>query len=570
MVILKKLKETQKELQDLRAALNEHAIVAVTDSHGNIIQINEKFCQISKYSKKELLGKTHRIINSGYHPRAFFEKLWQTISSGKVWKGEICNRAKDGELYWVATTIYPIIGIQGTPLQYIAIRTDITQRKQSERKAKKMAFYDPLTNLPNRRLLKDRLHQAILNQSKGRGGCAVLLLDLDNFKETNDSLGHNIGDDLLRLIADRLIHSVRATDTVARLGGDEFIILLENLDTDLELAGQQTMKFAEKIRSALAAGFFLSGRHVISSASIGVAPFNMETPINEVLKQADIAMYQAKSLGRDQVCLFRPAMLAEVEAQAQRMVDLRRASHCDEFKLFYQPIVSSTGTIQGYEALMRWQNPSLGMISPADFIPLLEQSGLIVVVGRRVLKKALKKLALWGQNPKTQHLTLSVNISPIQFANDKFVSSVEADLEATGAPANQLFLELTENTFHRNTKQLIERMNRLKRLGIRFSLDDFGTGYSSLSYLKSLPLDTLKIDRSFIKPIMTDSKSAAITQTILTLAQTLNISTVAEGVETVEQADFLRASGCDALQGYLFGKPQPIESFPPADYQLNE
>lgn len=554
--MLKKLKETQKELQDLKAALNEHAIVAVTDSQGNIIQINEKFCQISKYSREELLGQTHRIINSGYHPKEFFEKLWQTISSGEVWKGEICNRAKDGELYWVATTIYPVIGDQKSPLQYVAIRADITQRKRSEKEAKQMAFYDPLTNLPNRRLLKERLEQAALTQSKGGGECAMLMLDLDNFKETNDFFGHNIGDELLRLIADRLTQNVRGTDTVARFGGDEFIILLENLDTDPEVAGQQMMKVADKIRSALATDFFLAGRHVSSSVSIGVTPFNAKTPIYEALKQADIAMYQAKSLGRDQVCLFKPAMLVEVEAQAQRMADLRHAILRDEFKLFYQPIVSSTGTIQGYEALIRWQHPELGMISPADFIPLLEQSGLIMVVGRWVLKTALQKLALWAQDPETQHLTLAVNISAVQFANDRFVSSVETALEAIGAPPSQLFMELTENTFHRNTKQLIERINRLKLLGIRFALDDFGTGYSSLSYLKSLPLDTLKIDRSFVTPVTTDPKSAAITQTILDLAHILNIKTVAEGVETVEQAEFLRASGCDAFQGYLFGKPQ--------------
>lgn len=564
----RQLDEALKELGELRAALDAHAIVAITDRRGVIIKVNEKFCQISKYSRQELLGATHRVINSGHHPKAFFDNLWRTISSGRVWQGEICNQSKDGRLYWVATTIVPFLGDDGKPVRYVSIRADITQRKLAEQLARKMAFYDPLTNLPNRRLLTDRIrHASLATRSQGHA-CALVLLDFDHFKEINDTLGHNLGDKLLCQAADRLRRNVRESDTVARLGGDEFVVLLESLDADLDSALIKTMAISEKIRNAMAAGFVADGRHMHSTVSIGVTLFNDKTRQQDVLKQADMALYQAKARGRNQICLFDASLQSAVEEHAKLMADLRYAVIRQEFRLFYQPVVNAAGIPAGYEALLRWEHPERGRVSPAGFIGQLEQSGLILPVGKWVLRTACRQLEAWGRDQATAHLTLAINVSAKQFLDPDFVAEVRQALAVSGANPQRLYLELTESTFHSDVEQLIDKMNRLRHEGVRFSLDDFGTGYSSLSYLKRLPLARLKIDRSFVRNILTDPDDAAIVRTILELARFLELDVVAEGVETMEQADFLRANHCAAFQGYLFGGPEPLEAVPSTDTDM--
>lgn len=551
-----------KELTDLRTALNTYAIVAVTDKNGVIIEVNEKFCQISGFSRAELLGKTHRMINSGHHSKKFFDNLWSTISSGKVWQGEICNKTKEGELYWVATSIIPFSGDDGTPVRYINIHADITQSKLAEVEARKMAFYDTLTHLPNRRLFKKRIQQARQSMQSQDYICALLLIDIDDFKEVNDMLGHNHGDELLCLIAERLRQSIRASDTVARLGGDEFVVLLEHLDADLECALIQAEHIVEKLCNVMTESFFCIDKDVYITVSIGFTLFNSDARQLDIIKQADTALYRAKDRGRNRVALFDTALQVEVEKEAKLMAELRKAVAHQEFCLFYQPVANAAGVVEGYEALLRWKHPERGLVTPAGFIEQLEKSNLILRVGKWVLQTACSQLAVWGQDRSTEHLTLAINISAKQFLDSNFVSDVKLALTDSNANPRRLYLELTECTFYRDINQLIEKMKHLRCEGIRFSLDDFGTGYSALNYLKRLPLDCIKIDQSFVRNVPTDPNDTAIVRCILELARVFCMDVIAEGVETIEQADFLHSIGCMIYQGYLFGKPMSLDELP--------
>ncbi|MQA37516.1 putative bifunctional diguanylate cyclase/phosphodiesterase [Rugamonas aquatica] len=449
---------------------------------------------------------------------------------------------------WTEIRAYP--SAEGVTIYF----RDISERKATEAQIHNMAFYDKLTGLPNRQLLLERAGHAL---SLGRLG-AMLFIDLDNFKTINDTRGHDKGDILLQMVGDRLNAAVRSCDTVARFGGDEFIVLLEDLGATEDAVAKAAQEIAAKIIHAFGAPFVIEGVDQYSTPSIGVTLFNGSCgSVDEVLKRADLAMYQAKAAGRNNVSFFDPAMQARVTARAALEADMRRALVNDEFVLHYQPLMNMDGTMAGTEALVRWQHPQRGLVSPAEFIPVAEDSNLILPLGRWVMHEACRQLAQWAGNKRTAKLAMAVNVSAQQFHRPDFVEQVLEVLTTTGARADKLRLEMTESLLLKDVDGTVEKMQRLRAAGITFALDDFGTGYSSLSYLHRLPLDQLKIDRSFIWAAVKEDSGAAIVRIIVALGRALNMSVVAEGVETLEQLNFVIAEGCQSYQGYLFSKPLP-------------
>lgn len=459
--------------------------------------------------------------------------------------------------YWL-TTKFPYVDSNG--LHFIGgIAMDITERKLAEDKAEMLAFYDPLTDLPNRRLLFDRLTHALAGTARHDRLGALLFIDLDNFKMLNDTHGHDRGDTLLQQVAQRLTACLREGDTLARFGGDEFVVLLENLSSDALDAAAKAEVVAEKILQSLGQPYLLADISHRSTPSIGITLFGetAET-IEEPLRRADLAMYQAKSDGRNTLRFFDPQIQAAVTARSLLEADLRNAVAQNSFQLFYQPQIRHANEFTGVEALIRWHHPERGMVSPAEFIPLAEETGLILPLGRWVLDTACRQLVAWSQQTRTDHLSIAVNVSPRQFHQADFVEQVLDAIAQSGANPHRLKLELTEGLLVSNVEDVVIKMTRLKQEGVGFSLDDFGTGYSSLAYLKRLPLDQLKIDRSFIRDILQDPNDAAISKTIIALADSLGLEVIAEGVETDAQRNFLAQHGCSAYQGYLFSPPLPI------------
>ena len=555
-------KQAEANLRIAAAAFESHESMMITDANRVILRVNQAFSEDTGYTAEEVVGKTPRLLNSGRHKAGFYRAMWETINRTGVWQGEVWDRRKNGEIYPKWLTITAVKGGDEVVTHYVGSHIDITERKAAEEKIQHLAFYDSLTQLPNRRLLIDRLHQALASSERiGRVG-ALLIIDLDNFKALNDTLGHQIGDLLLQEVAQRLESCLRAGDTLARLGGDEFVVTLENLSERIFEAAAQVKIVGEKILAALSQHCQLAANEYHCTASIGATLFNShQQTTDELMQQADIAMYQAKKAGRNTLRFFDPQMQASITARVALEAELRKAIEKQQFQLYYQIQVDSSHNPIGAEVLIRWLHPDRDMVSPAQFIPLAEETGLILPIGLWVLETACAQLKAWQQKALTRDLVLAVNVSAKQFRQADFVAQVHAVVQRHAINPMRLKLELTEGMLLDDIEETITTMNILSEIGIQFSLDDFGTGYSSLQYLKRLPLDQIKIDQSFVRDIATDSSDKAIVRTIIAMAQSLDIAVLAEGVETEENRQFLLDNGCTHYQGYLFGKPMPIEQF---------
>ena len=551
-----------QELRLAAAAFETQEGIMITDTNGVILRVNQAFTETTGYSAEDAVGQTPRLLKSGRHNADFYRAMWESINRTGTWQGEIWDRRKNGEVYpkWLAITA--VKGDDGVATHYVGVHTDITERKAAEEEIRSLAFYDPLTRLPNRRLLIDWLKHALAASARSCGSGALLFIDLDNFKTLNDTLGHDIGDLLLQQVAQRLKSCVRGGDTVARLGGDEFVVILEDLSEHALDAAAQTEAIGEKILAALNQTYQLASQEYRGGTSIGATLFNgHQQTIEELLKQADIAMYQAKKSGRNTLRFFDPQMQASIAAHASLENELRKALENRQFHLYYQIQVDSSHRPLGAEALIRWIHPERGLVTPTQFIPLAEETGLILPIGQWVMETACAQLKLWQQEALTRDLVLAVNVSARQFRQADFVSQVRATVQRHSINPMMLKLEMTESLLLENIEDTIVSMNALNEIGVQFSLDDFGTGYSSLQYIRRLPLDQLKIDQSFVRDISANINDEMIVHTIIAMAHSLNLDVIAEGVETEEQRLLLLANGCTQYQGYLFGRPVPIEQF---------
>lgn len=534
----------------------------VTDERSVIIRVNQAFVRLTGYPAWEVIGKNPSLLQSGRHDTAFYEHLWESLRQNHHWQGEIWNKRKNGEIFPAWLNISAVIGTNGNVTNYIGSFMDIAERKQAENEIHNLAFYDSLSQLPNRRLLLNNLQHAIAASARNQTGGALLFLDLDNFKALNDTRGHNIGDLLLVEVAQRLRECIREGDTVSRFGGDEFVLLLEGLSFEKTDAAMQARGVAEKVLEALSQPYLLEGGEFHSSSSIGITLFaNYSGKLDELLKHADTAMYEAKKSGRNTLRFFDPFMQQELEARTQMEDGLRVALRKQEFQLYYQMQVNYTGRIIGAEVLLRWIHPQRGLISPLQFIPLAEETGHILPIGQWVLESACRQIKAWESNPHARELQLAVNVSGRQFRQADFVAQVIEVVRKTAINPLRLKLEMTESIVLHDIDDTITKMLALKQAGVRFSMDDFGTGYSSLSYLTRLPLDQLKIDQSFVRNLGTKAADAVIIRTIIGMANNLGMEVIAEGVETSEQCEFLEEAGCLSYQGYWFGQPVPLEQF---------
>ncbi|MCI0508294.1 MAG: EAL domain-containing protein [Gammaproteobacteria bacterium] len=556
-------KQKEEELQLTATAFETHTAILITNVNGTILRVNPAFTQITGYSAEEALGNNPKMLQSGHHGKDFYERFWYSITTTGKWEGEIWNKRKNGEIYPEWQAITAIKNHAGEVTHYVATFQDITERKQTQALIEHHAFFDVLTNLPNRRMMLDRLNQELSAARRRQVYGALLFLDLDHFKTLNDSMGHAVGDSLLQQMARRLTNHVRTEDTVSRLGGDEFVVLLTNLDKNEKSATATANSIAKKIHGAVSRPYQLEGHTLNFSCSIGVTLFSFASEsADDVLKHADTAMYRAKSKGRNAICFYQSSMQKEADQRLRLEKELHVAISNNELLLYYQPQFNNQGELVGAEALLRWNHPKRGIVEPRDFIALAEETNLIQPMGAWVMKTAVKQYVDWlssGLFSGSEYI--SVNVSARQIQQDDFVAVVAGILAMHEIPPHCLKLELTESMLLYDLHDIIAKMNQLKELGVSFSMDDFGTGFSSLSYLKRLPFDQIKIDKTFVRDVSHDPNDAAIVETIIAMAEHLKLDVIAEGVETREEYEFLQRKGCANYQGFYFGVPLQARSF---------
>lgn len=555
------IKMIEQELKIAACAFESQEGMLVTDENRLILKVNHAFSLITGYSSEEVIGKTPALLKSGRQDAPFYQEMNDTLDQYHHWQGEIWNRRKNGEIYPEWLSISAVLDKTGKVTNYVANFSDISRLKKDQETIYKLANYDPLTQLPNRHLLYDRLRQAIVGCARKKLYGSILLIDLDDFKTLNDTKGHEVGDFLLQEVAQRIQANLHADDTVARIGSDEFVLILNGLAKESEQAAILAEMVAKRVHAAIKRPMELQGFEYHCSSSIGISLFN-ETDISadELLKHADTAMNQAKQSGRDTIQFFDPATQIALESRISLESWMRKALP-DQLRLYYQIQVDIDGKATGAEALIRWHHPEKGIIPPLTFIPLAEKTGLIFPLGQWVLETACAQLKTWEQNHHTRHLILAINVSAKQFHQIDFVNQVMTALDQSGADPCKLKLELTESMLVENFDDIVIKMTELQNMGVKFSLDDFGTGFSSLSYLKRLPLNQLKIDQSFVRDALTDPGDAAIVRTVIALGQSLGLAVIAEGVENQEQRNFLAIHGCHHFQGYLYSQALPLQEF---------
>jgi diguanylate cyclase (GGDEF)-like protein/PAS domain S-box-containing protein len=551
-------KEAERELRlHSRAVEQSPTSVVITDSEGIIVYVNPTFTAITGYTFDEVIGQSPSMLKSGQTDEDVYHDLWNVIRSGKTWRGALMNKKKNGELFWEATSISAVTDPDGTITHYVAVKEDVTEHKKAEATIQYLAHHDDLTGLANRALFQSRLHDAIAQAKRTGKPFALLVIDLDHFKNVNDTLGHPVGDQLLKRAADELKRCVRETDTVARLGGDEFAVVATNLTGTADAA-----TIADTIIRAFSRPFVVGGTEVHTGTSIGISifPSDDESP-DKLLGHADMALYHAKSLGRMNFQFFSQEMNLEIHRRRTLEVELRRAIEAGDLHLHFQPKLHCDNLdVIGVEALCRWVHPDHGAIPPDEFISVAENSGLILPLGEQVLRQACTQWRDW-QSAGLPPIPIAVNLSAVQLKHLDFMTLVMRIIDETGIEPSQLELEITESMVIDNIEAAVEILRRLQENQVRLSMDDFGTGYSSLSYLKRLPIHSIKIDKSFVQDVTNDADSKFISKAIVMLGQSLNLTVVAEGVETDEQFEYFRSLGCDAMQGYFVCPPLPADQF---------
>jgi diguanylate cyclase (GGDEF)-like protein/PAS domain S-box-containing protein len=561
-------REVEKKTRSLKAS--EDKLATILNSVDACIYIkgpdlryeyvNRRVGELFDKEPDQIIGQTDAAFFDAKTVENLHSNDRQVLLEGTRVEAEEVNRSADGSQSQTYLSVkLPLRRPDGTIYALCGISTDITAHKQAEEAIHRLAYFDPLTQLPNRRLLLEHIHNALGASHRKKDCGALLFVDVDNFKDLNDTQGHHVGDILLQQMAQRLVSCTRAQDTVARQGGDEFVVMLQSLGTQMEESVLQARQVAEKIVQRLSETYHLEGKEFKSSVSLGVAMFTGKViGQDELLKQADLAMYRAKADGRNRVCFFDPQMQSQVNERTVMEADLRQGLAQSQFVLYYQPQFRFDGVQIGVEALVRWKHPQRGLVLPGVFIPIAETSGLILPLGQWILKKACEQAVLWSADPVKSHWVIGINVSARQFRQLDFVQDVRNALESSGALPHRMELELTESQLIDDLGSVVTKMTALKELGVRISLDDFGTGYSSLSMLKNLPLDQLKIDQSFVRDLLDDAQDRSIVRAILTMGNSLNLRVIAEGVETEVQQNILRELGCNYFKGYWLGHPAPV------------